>query len=319
MRKLNTLAVALIALIAVALAGCSNAPAASDPYQVLYDANGKWDTVQVNVGLSVQGGDTPLTLDPSAVKFVVDSNAGKALIHVSLPLDQLQVDATTLSQLGITGNTLDLDVLWDGDALYAKAPALKNAVTLMLMQAGQTVSGDLGGWMRLATKQEFEALAGFAGGGVTPSMAPMPSAASAADLKAKAEAAGLVLTLAGTEQHAGVDANHVKFTLDWSKFAQSEFMKGVEASQAQAFLGAMEGATVTGDIWLDRSAKRVVGVDIHGAGKAGEKVDVTVTAKSPDAGTSFTAPSDAVSVPLMGMITQLMAQFGGSLGAPTTP
>src|SRR6185295_6364628 len=238
------------------------------------------DTVQVNVGLSVQGGDTPLTLDPSAVKLVVDTNAGKALVHVSLPLDQLQIDATTLAQLGIAGNTLDLDVLWNGDALYAKAPALKNAMTLMLMQAGQTVSGDLGGWMRLATKQEFEALAGLAGGGVTPSMAPMASAASAADLKAKAEAAGLVLTLAGSEQHAGVDASHLTFTLDWQKFAQSEFMKSAEASQAQAFLTAMDGATVTGDIWVDRTAKRVVGVDVHGAAKSGEKLDLTITAKT---------------------------------------
>jgi len=317
MRKLNTLAVALVALVAV-LAGCTGAPAASDPYQVVYDANGKWDTVQVNVGLSVQGGDTPLTLDPSAVKLVVDSNAGKALVHVSLPLDQLQIDATTLAQLGIAGNTLDLDVLWNGDALYAKAPALKNAMTLMLMQAGQTVSGDLGGWMRLATKQEFEALAGLAGGGVTPSMAPMASAASAADLKARAEAAGLVLTLAGSEQHAGVDANHLKFTLDVQKFAQSEFMKGAAASQGQAALSALQGATATGDLWADRTAKRVVGVDIHGA-KDSEKVDVTITAKTPDAGTSFDAPADAVQVPLMGMITQLMTQFGGSLGGGTTP
>src|SRR6185312_13709414 len=148
MRKLNTLAVALVALVAV-LAGCTGAPAASDPYQVVYDANGKWDTVQVNVGLSVQGGARPLTLDPSAVKFVVDSNAGKALVHLSLPLAQLQVDAATLGQLGITGDTLDLDILWSGDALYAKAPALKNAVQLLLMQAGQTVTGDLGGWLRL--------------------------------------------------------------------------------------------------------------------------------------------------------------------------
>lgn len=314
MRKLNTLAVVLVAFIGVVLAGCNSAPAASDPYQVLYDANGKWDTVQVNVGLSVQGGTTPLSLDPSAVKIVVDSNGGKALVHLGLPLAQLQVDAATLAQLGITGDTLDLDVLWDGGALYAKAPALKNTLQLLLMQAGQTVTGDLGGWLRLATKSEFEALAGLAGGGVTPSMAPVPTAASAADLKAKAEAAGLVLTLAGSEQHAGVDANHVTFTLDWTKFAQSEFMKGAEASQAQAFLTAMDGATVSGELWVDKNARRIVGVDIHGAAKSGEKVDVTITAKAPDAGTSFDAPADAVNVPLMGMITQLMTQFGGSLG-----
>jgi len=317
MRKLNTLAGALVAVIVVVLAGCNNAPAASDPYQVLYDANGKWDTVQVNVGLSAQGGDTPLTLDPSAIKVVVDSNAGKGLVHVALPVAQLQIDAATLGQLGITGDTLDLDVLWDGDALYAKAPALKSFVQLLLLQAGQTVTGDLGGWLRLATKSEFEALAGVAGGGVTPSIAPMPSAASAADLKAKAEAAGVALTLAGSEQHAGVDANHITFTLDWKKFAQSDFMKGAEASQAQTFLAAMDGVTLTGDVWVDKVAKRVVGVDIHGA-KDSEKFDLTITAKAPDAGTSFDAPADAVNVPLMGMVTQLLSQqLGGSV--PTTP
>ena len=317
MRKLNTLAGALVAFIVVVLAGCNNAPAASDPYQVLYDANGKWDTVQVNVGLSAQGGDTPLTLDPSAIKVVVDSNAGKGLVHVALPVAQLQIDAATLGQLGITGDTLDLDVLWDGDALYAKAPALKSFVQLLLLQAGQTVTGDLGGWLRLATKSEFEALAGVAGGGVTPSIAPVPSAASAADLKAKAEAAGVALTLAGSEQHAGVDANHITFTLDWKKFAQSDFMKGAEASQAQTFLAAMDGVTLTGDVWVDKVAKRVVGVDIHGA-KDSEKFDLTITAKAPDAGTSFDAPADAVSVPLMGMVTQLLSQqLGGSV--PTTP
>jgi hypothetical protein len=318
MRKLNMLAGALVAVIVVVLAGCNSAPAASDPYQVLYDANGKWDTVQVNVGLSAQGADTTLSLDPSAIKLVVDSNAGKALVHLGLPIAQLQIDAATLAQLGITGDTLDLDVLWDGDALYAKAPALKSFVQLLLTQAGQTVTGDLGGWLRLATKSEFEALAGVAGGGVTPSIAPMPSAASAADLKTKAEAAGLVLTLAGTEQHAGVDANHVTFTLDWQTFAQSDFMKSAEASQAQAFLSAMNGATVTGDVWVDRNAKRVVGVDIHGTAKDGEKVDVTITARAPDAGTSFDAPADAVNVPLMGMVTQLLSQqLGGSV--PSTP
>ena len=317
MRKLNTLAGALVAVIVVVLAGCNNAPAASDPYQVLYDANGKRDTVQVNVGLSAQGGDTPLTLDPSAIKIVVDSNAGKGLVHVALPVAQLQIDAATLGQLGITGDTLDLDVLWDGDALYAKAPALKSFVQLLLLQAGQTVTGDLGGWLRLATKSEFEALAGVAGGGVTPSIAPVPSAASAADLKSKAEAAGVVLTLAGGEQHAGVDANHITFTLDWKKFAQSDFMKGAEASQAQTFLAAMDGVTLTGDVWVDKGAKRVVGVDIHGA-KDSEKFDMTITAKAPDAGTSFDAPADAVNVPLMGMVTQLLSQqLGGSV--PTTP
>jgi len=102
------------------------------------------------------------------------------------------------------------------------------------------------------------------------------------------------------------------------KFAQSEFMKGAAASQGQAALSALQGGTVTGDLWVDRTAKRVVGVDIHGA-KDSQKVDVTITAKTPDAGTSFDAPADAVQVPLMGMITQLMTQFGGSLGGGTTP
>jgi hypothetical protein len=142
----------------------------------------------------------------------------------------------------------------------------------------------------------------------------MATPASAADLKAKLEAAGITLTLAGSEQHAGVDANHVKVAIDWEKLSKSDYLKGVSASQLQSFLTSAEGSTITADIWVDRTANRVVGVDVHATDKTGEKVDVTVTAKAPDSGTSFTAPADAVRVPLVGIVTKMLGQLGSGLG-----
>lgn len=307
MRRFSALAVAALVLT---VAACQGAPAATDPYQVMYDAHGTWDAVQINIGASVQGGKTPFSIDQSGLKVVVDSTKTRILVHASLPIKQFNIDAKTLTQLGITGDNLDIDVLYDNDALYAKAPALKSTVQLLVLQAGETIDGDLGGWLKLGTKSEFEALAGLAGGSVTPSAVPMATAASAADLKAKLEGAGITLTLVGSEQHAGVDANHVALAIDWAKLSQSDYLKTFGTSQLQSFLTQAEGSTVTGDFWVDRTAKRVVGLDIHATDKNGQKLDMTITAKVPDAGTSFDAPANAVRVPLMGIVTKMVGQLG---------
>jgi hypothetical protein len=311
MRKLFS--VAAFVLVAV-LAACQSAPAANDPYQVLYDSrDATWEQVQVQVGLSVQGGDTPISIDSSAIKLVLDTKAGKALVHLSLPVAQLGVDPATLIQLGITGPSLDVDVLWDGDALYAKSPAAGPIVTMLMLQSGEVPTGDLAGWLKLGTAADFGAIPGLAGGGVIPSTAPMATPANAAALKTELEAAGITLTLAGSEQHAGVDANHVTVAVDWAKLAASPMFASVTQSQLESFLGAIEEATITADIWADKSSKRIVGVDAHLASTDGsnQKVDLTITLKTPDAGTSFDAPASAVEVPLMQMITQLLGSFGG--------
>ena len=70
MRRFSALTVAAFVL---ALAGCQGgAPVATDPYQVLYDAHGTWDTVQINIGATVQGGTTPFTLDRYHARLTVN-------------------------------------------------------------------------------------------------------------------------------------------------------------------------------------------------------------------------------------------------------
>jgi hypothetical protein len=121
----------LAAFAAVVLAACAGAPTrtVTDPYAVVQRAlQTPWHQVQVNVGASVKSGGATVSLDPTAIQVVVDNDAGKGSVHVSLPTAALGIDAVTAGELGVTGSTLDVDALYDGSALYAKSPVLKLAI-----------------------------------------------------------------------------------------------------------------------------------------------------------------------------------------------
>jgi hypothetical protein len=325
MRKLFVLAIVALSGL---LAACNGAATTTDPYQIVWNArSATWDQVQVDLSMSATGSASgqSVSIQPGAIRLAFDTKAGKALVHVSLPVDSLDLDAATKAQLGLTGSTLDLDVLYDGNALYVKSPLAAPLVTMLFSQAGTTVpSGDLAGWLKLGTKADFEALAALgmnAAGGVLPSFPtasfePFPSAVDAASLKTQLENMGIVLTYAGTEQHSGVDAAHLTATVDWAKLSASDLFKHLDQAQINDFVSQAKDATITLDAWFDTASGRFVGLDVHGssASHPDESLSLSLTLKTPDAGTSFDAPASAVDVPVSQLLTQLLQSLGASLG-----
>src|SRR3954454_19319598 len=152
MRRL--LALLTAAVVVLLVAGCGNSATSSDPYQlVLQTRDAKQDQVQIDFGASLTSTGTTVTLDPGAIRIVIDTTAGKGSFHMSLPAAALKLSAADLAQVGITGSTIDADVLWDGQALYAKSPILGTVLQLFGAQGGVTIpSGDLTGWLKLLTK-----------------------------------------------------------------------------------------------------------------------------------------------------------------------
>ncbi|HET7182771.1 MAG TPA: hypothetical protein VFI15_11110 [Candidatus Limnocylindrales bacterium] len=313
MRKLLSLGTA--ALFVMLVAGCGN-NASSDPYQLVLDTrNSTQNQVQIDIGAGVTSAGTTVTLDPGAIRIVIDSAAGKGSFHLSLPAAALNVGADELAQLGITGSTIDADVLYDGQALYAKSPILGTLLTLFSAQGGITLpSGDLTGWLKLLTKADLDTLGMGAAGSAT---AAPTTATDAATLKTDLNNAGITLTLAGTETKNGANAAHITVAVDVNKFLDSGMVPStVQKGQLDQLREAAKTATVTGDLWVDSASKHLVEMDIHitSTGTDAGTANLTVafsTPSSPD----FTAPATSVEVPTMQIVGQLIQMFGASLGA----
>jgi hypothetical protein len=312
MRKFLMLVVALAAV----LAACGpTAQTTSDPYELVRRSqSATWDRLQVDVGITVSGSEA-FSIDPSALRFAVDTEAGKVNVHIALPIAALGDAATELQALGITGETLELDVIWDGDALYAKSP-LGNVLAALMIQAGEIPTGDMTGWLKLMTKAEFESLVDMVGGGAgipDPDDLPIPSAADAATMKSQLEEMGITLTHAGTASRNGADVDKVTGTVDLEKLAQSETFQDLN-SDSPLDLDPEDG-TLSFDLYFDRPNARLVGIDIHAASKSDptETAEVTINIHDPDAGVGFDAPAGATEVPLLEMLGTLFEAFGGDL------
>jgi hypothetical protein len=250
---------------------------------------------------------------------VVDTKAGKGLFHLSVPTSALGADAAGLAQFGITGDTIDLDVLYDGVALYAKSPIAPALLHALYSSGGNAPSGDLAGWLKLATAADFKALAALGGSVAAPSAAPMASFADANALKAALLGMGVTLTYVGTEQHNGTNADHVSVAVDWQKLAASpQFQSRASQAQVQQVITTLQNTTATIDLWVDHGNGRIVGVELKGASKsdATQTFDLAVSLKTPDAGTSLEAPSGAVEVPLIQLLGPLLQGF---MGGGVTP
>ena len=308
----------LTALVAAALilASCGGSAAVTDPYQII-DKSGSasYDAVQVNVGFSTTVNGTGITIDPSAIQLIVDKTAGKGEFKLALPVASLGADASSLAQLGITNGNLDLDVVWDGQALYANGPVLTTALTLLMTQAG-TTPGDLSGWLRLGTKADFEALVGelgALGGGSIPSMAPLASH-DAASIKKALEEAGITVTYVGAEKKGGKDASHLAVAFDMAKLQASDAFKQLSSAQAQQLETAMQQATVAADVWVDSSSYRLVEMDLHVTPKDGSaKADVTILVSQPSDTSGLTAPATYTDVPMSQLLSTLLKSFGQGL------
>lgn len=310
MRKILALVVALAAVVAA----CGGQATTNDPYELLNRSqSANWDRVQVDIGVVVSGPDA-FTLEPGALRFAVDSKAGKANVHIAFPISVLGEEAAQLRALGI-GETLELDVIFDGQALYAKSP-LGTLLAALMIQSGEIPSGDMTGWLQLLSKADIEALGSLGGGLVPvplPDDLPIPSAADVASLKSALDEMGVSLTHAGTVSRNGADVEKVSAAIDLAKLAQSEYLDQLGSGAPMDFDPA--DGTLAADLYFDRGNSRLVGLDIHAASKSdpNEKADIAINLREPDASVSFDAPGSFVEVPLMEMLSTLMEAFGGGM------
>jgi hypothetical protein len=309
----------VIALLGILVAACggSQPPAETDPYAIVTkSADAPYDKLKVQVGLETKGNpEGDIKIDPSAIEVVVDSKAGTGSFRLSLPASALGEGASGLAQLGITGDTLDIEVLFDGDALYAKSPLFATILPMLMAQTGQTVSGDLTGWLKLGTASEFEGLVGALGGVAQPSAAPSFAIGDLepADLKKQLEEAGVALAYVGTEQRNGADAEHLTMTMDFEKLAASPMADQLPADQLSQLKELAGTEPVTMDLWFDKASGRLS--ELSGTVKAdGQEAAIKVLVSDPGAVT-IAAPADAVEVPIAPLLLSLLQMFGGSLGA----
>jgi hypothetical protein len=312
-RNRPALLATLVFVVAAALvAACGGTAAAPDPYdQLTTSGKATWDPIQVNVGVKVTAGGHTVTLDPKDIALVVDSTAMKFGLHISLSAAGLGIPDGGLSPLGIDGDSLDFDVVYASDALYARSAFFRPMLRMILGPTGKVPAGDLSGWLKLGTKEELAALQAIGGGAAgMPSFAP-PSNSLAAT-RASFEAAGVTLSSAPNERHNGIDAQHIKIAVDLTKLASNpDFIAGAGPQSGQA-IGMMKALTFSGDLWLDPATNRVLEADGHVASTNDPATvgDVTVTAHDPDGSVSLDPPTSSVDVPLGTLITEMMKLLG---------
>jgi hypothetical protein len=312
------IAAGALVFVVAACGGAAPAPAQTDAYTLASDSfDANWDQVKLNIGLTTTGTDSDISVKPENIQIALDTKAGKGAFHLSLPKSALGSEADSLAQFGVTGDTLDVDVLFDGQGLYAKSPVAATLLPMLMAQTGTPLTGDLSGWIKLGTKDEFAALAGSLGGALPiPSASANPagdlSALDAAALKQKLDQAGVTLTVVGTEQRNGVNATHLTINVDPAKFAASDFAKEIPTDQLKSFTDVADAGTLSADVWVDSSNKRLSELDLHVADKSGEKGEFTVLVSSPDA-SAFATPDGATEVPIAPLIQQMAPLLGAGL------
>ena len=316
-RRALGLAVMPLALVVAACGSAApTAPPAADAYEVAGKAfDAPWERVKINVGVTSTGADA-VDIKPEAIELIVDTSAGKGSLHLSLPAKALGSQGASLGALG-GGDTLDIDALFDGQAIYVKSPLAATLLPFLAMQGVQVPSGDLSGWLKLGTATELGGLFGAMGDVPDASDVPVGELKDldAAGLKAKLEEAGVSVTFVGREQRNGVDSDHLLLNVDLKQLQASDLAKELPADQLSGLAGAAASGTLTADVWLDASNGRPNEIAIHAA-DGSDKADITVLISDPGA-VSLDAPASFVEVPIAPLLVPLLQQFGGALSSPT--
>jgi len=309
-RLAGLIAGVLVLLVATGLVAACSSPAATDPYQLLETSSKTaWSPVQVNIGFQIKAGAQDITLDRSSVGFVVDSAAGKGAVHLTFPATSLGIPKATLTELGISGNSIDFDAVFDGDALYAKSALF--ATLLPQVLPGDLPEGNLADWLRIGTKADFAALAAL-GAGMAPSAAP---SAAGGSFKEQMEAAGVTITLVGTETLSSGEAQHLKLTVDAEKFLNSPQAKAQGAAQLERMRAGFDAVDFSGDLWIQTATKHIVEVDAHITPKNGAagSANLTMVFHDPDGTISLDAPPKHVDLPTPKLVESLMRLVGSGL------
>ena len=308
---------ALLVAFTVVAAACGGSGAApADPYQILAGSmKAPLDPLQVNVGFELKDGATTVSIDPSALAFVASKTEGTAAVHVSIPAAALGSSASLLTQFGITGSTIDLDVVFDGKAVYGRSPLFATLLTMILQPSGDLPSGDLTDWLQLVTADDLAGLAGTAAGSSDVPSFAIPSAGDGPALKTALEDAGITLKVAGTEQRDGADAYHLTVAIDSTKLLANKVFDSVSRAQLDQMTTALKAVTLSGDLWVDKASNRIVEFDGHAVSTADSKQSGSLTVKigRPDGSVSTEAPSSFVVVPFKSIITNVMSLVGQGL------
>jgi hypothetical protein len=296
-------------LAATLLGAACGSPAAPDAYDLLSaSTKGVWDPLQINVGVVVKDGDTTITIEPTAMAMVVDGAGNKSGIHIALPAESLGLNPFMLDQLGIDGDSIDFDVIYDGQNLYARSALLGTSLRMLLGPSGKVPPGNLAGWLAFGSAADFAALSNLMGAAPTGPSAGPSGDGSAGSLKAALEEIGITLTSAGTEKRAGTDALHLTVAIDTAKLFASQYFDAATRAQLGQLGVPVQAITVSGDIWIDQAANRVVELDVHvgSTAKAAQTGDITVTFRDPDGSVSLAAPGSSVDVPIGILIAEMM-------------
>jgi hypothetical protein len=330
--RLRTLAAAAFTTIAITTAGCSAAAAPTPPPDAatLIQSAGKatYPTkLEFTFGGSVTTAGKATSLPDKMLTVDVDTAAGAGIVHLSLPVALLgDTVKPQLAAMGVTGDTLSLDVLFDGKALYAKSPALPALVSQLSLLGGgaslPTLTADT--WAMLVDEATIQQVMASAKGAVS-SAAPSASI-STADMKAQLEAAGVTISLGAQVTGPGGPANVVKFSVDPAKlkaYAAANANK-VPSSAASQLSNLDSFTSLSGEAMVDAATSRLEQLTVSAAGKqdgADMSFDLKLGVAEAPAGTSFAAPSGAVSVPVVQMLAPLFSgMFSGGLpGASSQP
>jgi hypothetical protein len=305
---------AVLIASAILVGACTSPASPATAYdQLTTSLKTAWSPIQVNLGLTVTAEGKTVTLDPKDMAFVVDEAGQSFALHASIPALGFGIPDSAMSELGITGDSVDFDVLYASDALFVRGAFLKSMLKSILGPVGKLPAGDLTGWLKLGTKEELAALSALERSATgTPGSSPSPL--DAGTLKASLDEAGVSLTIAGVEAHNGANAQHLRIAIDMARLAANpSFVAGTGASPAQVAAMA-KTITVSGDIWIDQASNRVLESDLHVATTADAAAlgvaDVTVTARDPDGSVSLVPPGSSIDVPLGTLITQAMKMMG---------
>ena len=313
-RRFAPLASLLLAISAVA-AACGGSTG-GDPYDLLYKAiDSDRDPVQVNVGFALSDGSMSIVIDPSQIGFVADKEAETGALHVGIPLASLDLDPSVLAPLGFVGDSIDLDVVFDGDALYARSPLAGTLLVAVLAQSGEVPAGDLSGWLRIGTAAELESLMALLGETADIPSPSFPPAGSASELRTSLENAGITLKNEGRQNQNGVDADHLSVAIDVDKLLASDYLESADPVEVEGVRSTLQSIELKVDLWIEASSGHLAEIDVKAAptSNGAQTAELTLRFRDPDGSIPTDAPDDFVELPIESLVQQLMQMMGGGL------
>ena len=253
-----------------------------------------------------------MTIPPEAIEVVVDTKAGKGSLHLALPVAALGDQAASLGALGVTGDTLELDAIFDGQGLYVKSPIASKVLPLLMLQSGQMPAGDLSGWLKLGTAQEFEGLLGGLGAMPSGSAGPVDELKNLdpAQLKQKLEEAGRGrhVRRARAAQRGRRRAPHPhrrpgEARRERHREAAARRSAGPDRRRRRCEHAAARTSGST------RRPAAPAEIDIHAA-EGSDKTDITILVSDPG-DVALAAPAPFTEVPIGPLVQSLMQMVGG--------